>query len=109
MALVARDLAYTYSAGARYRVHALAGVSLELGCGDMLVIAGATGSGKSTLLRVLAGLLEPETGVVEIDGASPRSKDSGTKKGVGVPKGDPDPARLLPNATGWYTQTLPFK
>jgi len=76
MALVARDLGYTYSAGADYRVQALRGVNLELDRGDVLVIAGATGSGKSTLLRLLAGLLEPETGNVEIDGTSPRSRGS---------------------------------
>ena len=68
MALVARDLGYTYSAGADYRVQALRGVDLELDRGDVLVIAGATGSGKSTLLRLLAGLLEPSTGIVEVDG-----------------------------------------
>lgn len=76
MALVARNLGYTYSAGAHYRIEALRGVGLTVGRGDLLVIAGATGSGKSTLLRVLAGLLEPDTGTVEVDGDSPRSRAS---------------------------------
>lgn len=74
MALLARDLGYTYSAGAHYRVRALAGVSLDLERGDLVVIAGATGSGKSTLLRLLAGLLEPADGVVTVDGESPRAR-----------------------------------
>ncbi|MGB4441839.1 MAG: ATP-binding cassette domain-containing protein [Coriobacteriia bacterium] len=74
MALVARDLGYTYSAGAEYRVEALRGVGLTLERGDLLVIAGATGSGKSTLLRLMAGLLEPGTGTVEVDGDSPRTR-----------------------------------
>ncbi len=74
MALVARDLGYTYSAGAEYRIEALRGVRLTLERGDLLVIAGVTGSGKSTLLRLLAGLLEPGTGDVEVDGDAPRSR-----------------------------------
>lgn len=74
MALVATGLGYTYSAGAQYNVRALGDVRLRLEPGELLVIAGATGSGKSTLLRLLAGLLEPGTGRVEVDGDSPRSR-----------------------------------
>ncbi len=74
MALVAQSLGYTYSAGAHYSVRAVDGVHLRLEPGELLVIAGATGSGKSTLLRLLAGLLEPGAGTVEVDGDSPRSR-----------------------------------
>ncbi|MFB2551385.1 heme ABC exporter ATP-binding protein CcmA [Ensifer soli] len=43
-------------------------ISFELGPGDALLVTGANGSGKSTLLRVLAGLLPPLAGRVEITG-----------------------------------------
>ncbi|MRS12678.1 MAG: ATP-binding cassette domain-containing protein [Actinobacteria bacterium] len=76
MALVAHDLHYEYGAGTQYSLRAVAGVSLSLECGDLIVIAGETGSGKSTLLRMLAGLLEPAEGGVEVDGISPRDRAS---------------------------------
>lgn len=41
---------------------AVRGVSFSLEGTGMLGIAGATGSGKSTLLKLLAGLLEPQSG-----------------------------------------------
>jgi len=39
-------------------------ISCSLTNGDILQISGANGSGKSTLLRILAGLLEPESGSI---------------------------------------------
>lgn len=71
MALVADKIGYTYGVGTRYESVALRGVSLTLGPGDLVVVVGSTGSGKSTLLRLLAGLLEPTSGVVTVDGIAP--------------------------------------
>lgn len=76
MALVAKGLGYVYEAGTPYSVRALADVDVRVEPGEMLVIAGTTGSGKSTLLRLLAGLLEPATGSIEVDGLSPRSRNA---------------------------------
>ncbi|MGN0262519.1 MAG: ATP-binding cassette domain-containing protein [Eggerthellaceae bacterium] len=47
---------------------ALRDVSLSVGEGEFLGIAGPTGSGKSTLSQVLCGLVEPATGSVLFDG-----------------------------------------
>jgi putative ABC transport system ATP-binding protein len=49
-------------------VDALDGVSLELPQGAFTAVMGPSGSGKSTLMHVLAGLDQPTSGSVVIDG-----------------------------------------
>jgi polar amino acid transport system ATP-binding protein len=44
-------------------------VDVEVAPGEMLVVMGKSGSGKSTLLRLIAGLTQPESGELEVDGA----------------------------------------
>lgn len=44
----------------------LSGISLNVAAGDMLAIMGANGSGKTTLLRLMAGLLSPAAGCIQI-------------------------------------------
>lgn len=43
-------------------------VSLQVAEGEMLVLVGPSGSGKSTLLRMIAGLVEHDTGEIRIGG-----------------------------------------
>ncbi len=59
--LIARDVSVSFGA-----VTVLDAISLTVGPGDRLGLVAPNGTGKSTLLRVLAGLLEPDTGTVEI-------------------------------------------
>lgn len=47
---------------------ALQGVSLTVNRGETVGIVGSNGSGKSTLLQVVAGLLQPNGGTVEVRG-----------------------------------------
>ncbi len=48
----------------------LNGVTLSLTEGTLHLILGANGTGKSTLLRLLAGLIEPESGSVNVTGSA---------------------------------------
>jgi len=49
-------------------VHALRGLSLEVGQGERIALLGANGCGKSTLLRILDGLCFPSRGTIEFCG-----------------------------------------
>ena len=56
-------------ASSRLRHHqALTGVEFSLQRGEALGIIGHNGSGKSTLLQIVAGVLEPSSGRVEVNG-----------------------------------------
>jgi phospholipid/cholesterol/gamma-HCH transport system ATP-binding protein len=46
----------------------LDGVDAELGAGHSLVVLGGSGSGKSVMIKCILGLIEPDAGVIEIDG-----------------------------------------
>lgn len=43
-------------------------VSLEISNGEYVCVLGPTGSGKTTLLRLIAGLIYPTSGSIELDG-----------------------------------------
>jgi ATP-binding cassette, subfamily B, bacterial PglK len=47
---------------------ALDGLTLRIGAGEVVGIAGASGAGKSTLVDILLGMLTPQTGSLQIDG-----------------------------------------
>jgi ABC-2 type transport system ATP-binding protein len=57
-----KDLTKTYPSG----VQALKGVSLELSPG-VFGLLGPNGSGKSTLMKIVATLLEPDSGTIEMN------------------------------------------
>ncbi len=61
--LAARDLCFS-----RNDLPVFGPVDLSVDAGEALLIRGDNGAGKTTLLRVLAGLLRPESGRIEIDG-----------------------------------------
>ncbi|MGV8082184.1 MAG: ATP-binding cassette domain-containing protein [Coriobacteriia bacterium] len=88
MALTASGVGYTYTIGHAYSQRALLGVSFSLAPGELLLVLGATGSGKSTLLRLASGLLTPDAGALEIDGA-PLDAESARGK-VGLVFQDPE-------------------
>lgn len=50
-------------------VRVVSNVELTVSAGKVLVIAGENGAGKTTALRVLAGLVRPDSGEVEVAGA----------------------------------------
>ncbi len=62
-----RDLRKTFIMG-RTRVHALAGVDLDIATNTFTVVMGPSGSGKSTLLYLLGGLDRPTGGAMKVNG-----------------------------------------
>jgi putative ABC transport system ATP-binding protein len=61
------DLTRDYPIGETV-VHALRGINLSVGRGELVAVRGRSGSGKTTLLNLLGGLDRPTSGRVVVDG-----------------------------------------
>lgn len=64
-------------------VVAIAGVTAELPAGRILGLVGPDGAGKTTLIRLLAGLMDPSAGSIEVLGRSPRAQGGATQAEIG--------------------------
>lgn len=73
----------------------LDGASGSVDAGGLLALRGANGSGKTTLLRVIAGLLEPTSGRVHVDGLVPDDRDRRFRRALAALIGPPMTARDL--------------
>jgi len=74
-----RDLTKIFPDGTR----ALDGVSFVARPGRVLTLLGPSGCGKSTLLRIVAGLEQPNSGTLELDGARLDDVPAG-RRGAGL-------------------------
>ena len=64
-------------------VPALDRVSFEFGQGRILGVIGHNGAGKTTLLKILAGLIQPSSGELFIDGHAVTGDPEGIKQHIG--------------------------
>jgi branched-chain amino acid transport system ATP-binding protein len=62
--LLALDSVHTYYGN----IHALQGISLEVGKGEIVTLIGANGAGKTTTLKTISGILHPRQGTVFFEG-----------------------------------------
>jgi len=60
-----KDITYTYPDAVS---HAIDNLSLDINTNEWLSIVGKNGSGKSTLTKLIDGLIEADSGTIEIDG-----------------------------------------
>jgi NitT/TauT family transport system ATP-binding protein len=74
------DNVYKEYEGRNGKMVALNGVSLDIMENEFICVVGPSGCGKSTLLNIIAGLLEPTSGDVYLDGK--RIEGTGVERGV---------------------------
>jgi len=91
--LVIRNLTKTYSGG----VQALKQVSLDLSPG-VFGLLGPNGSGKTTLMKIVATLLEPDSGTIEMNGADLLTQKTRARRMLGYL---PQDFGLYPTLTAW--------
>ncbi|WP_298029223.1 ABC transporter ATP-binding protein [uncultured Dysosmobacter sp.] len=80
-----KDLNVFYGA-----IHALKGISLTVGDGELVSLIGANGAGKTTTLHTISGLLRASSGSIVMDGYDLQKVPANTIIGMGlahVPEG----------------------
>ena len=91
--LAISDLSKTYPSG----VQALKGISLELRPG-VFGLLGPNGAGKTTLMKIVATLLEPDSGTVEMNGIDLLTRKDQARQMLGYL---PQDFGLYPTLTAW--------
>jgi branched-chain amino acid transport system ATP-binding protein len=72
------------------RTHAVKGVDLSVGEGEIVTVLGANGAGKTSLLRALQGAVRPASGTITFDGRELSAASPAARVGSGmmlVPEG----------------------
>src|SRR5436190_15700483 len=92
--LTIKELTKTYPSG----VQALKGISLDVSPG-MFGLLGPNGAGKTTLMKILATLLEPDSGTAEMSGLDLIGARAETRKMLGY----------LPQDFGLYPTLTAFQ
>jgi rhamnose transport system ATP-binding protein len=77
---------------------ALADVSLELRAGEVLALVGENGAGKSTIVKVFAGIYQPDSGSVVLDGKPELLHGPAQARSHGIAVVHQEP-RLFPDLT----------
>jgi branched-chain amino acid transport system ATP-binding protein len=79
-------------------IHALKGISLTVGQGEVVTLLGANGAGKSTTLRSINGLQRPRQGSIHFEGRdiTQTSAHEIVKRGIAQ---SPEGRRLFPRMT----------
>ena len=79
-------------------VDAVRGIDLRVHAGSATALLGRNGAGKSTTMRVLAGVIPPTGGLVQVAGHDIRKDALAVKRVTGY---CPDVGGLVPRATPW--------
>ncbi|MCY4037180.1 MAG: ATP-binding cassette domain-containing protein, partial [bacterium] len=66
-AIDVRGVAKVFNPGRSNQVEALSGIDLSVESGEFITLIGPSGCGKSTLLRLIASLLSPSAGSVQVN------------------------------------------
>ncbi len=77
-------------------VQALGGVSLGIDAGTIVGLLGPNGAGKSTLMKILTGYLQPDAGIVLVDGLDVLARTREAQERIGYL---PENAPLYPELT----------
>ena len=64
----AQNVSLVFTAKDREPVTALSNFSLDIAKGEFVSVVGPSGCGKSTFLNIVLGLIEPASGVIELNG-----------------------------------------
>ncbi len=87
-------------------VHALNGVDFSVRRGEIVALLGSNGAGKTTTMRVIAGLILPDTGMVQIEGCHPDSSNYKKRLGTLLDTARSSSARLSVMENLEYTAAL---
>ncbi len=79
-------------------IHALKGISLTVGDGEIVTLIGSNGAGKSTTLRTIQGLNKPRSGSIVLDGIELHKLPAHEISALGVAQ-SPEGRMIFPRMT----------